>query len=116
MPIELKDLMANRVRTVLVQFGEAGSIEVRYSPDAVSRDVFTAVQDAVDRNDPFGVAVAGIVPLVKGWDLEEDGKPYPITTEAVGALGLPICQAIFAAIMADFNDEGTEKKGSGSGS
>jgi hypothetical protein len=116
MPIELKDLMANRVRTVLVEFGEAGSIEVKYSPDAVTKEVYTAVDTAVENKDPFGVALAGIVPLVKSWDLQESGKQYPITADKVAALGLPICQAIFAAIMADFNNEGDEKKGSGSGS
>ena len=81
---------------------------MRYSPDAMTPDVWGNLQTWVKANaeqdaDPFAVATYVIVPLVKGWDLTVDGEPYPVTVENVVGLGLPLVAAIAGALMTDFN-------------
>jgi len=121
MPFELSDLITKRVRTVAIPVTADETFAVRYSPDAMTPDVWSNLQGWVKANadqeaDPFAVATYVIVPLVKGWDLTSGGEPYPVTVENVVALGLPLVAAIAGAIMTDFNDARDTrdaKKGSG---
>jgi hypothetical protein len=51
--------------------------------------------------DPFESVVATMVRLVESWDLQgDDGRPVPITEEALDGVPVPvlrrICQEIFA--------------------
>lgn len=108
MPYELSDLIARRVRTVEIAVTETESLSVRYSPDAMTPEVWARLQGWVKASadkdaDPFEVAEYVIAPLLKSWDITVDGEPYPITPEHIAALGLPLVGALSAALMADFN-------------
>jgi len=108
MPFELSDLITKRVRTVAITVTADETFAVRYSPDAMTPDVWANLQGWVKANadqdaDPFAVATYVIVPLVKGWDLTVEGQPYPVTIENVVGLGLPLVAAIAGALMTDFN-------------
>ena len=103
MPFELSDLITKRVRTVAIPVTADETFAVRYSPDAMTPDVWANLQGWVKANadqdaDPFAVATYVIVPLVKGWDLTVEGQPYPVTIENVVGLGLPLVAAIAGAL------------------
>lgn len=116
MPVSLSDLVAKRAKTINVELGGDEPLVVTYSPDALTKDVYAGLQGAQDAKDPFLVAETVIVPLVRSWSLEDEGKPFPIDAEHVGMLGLPICQAITLALFEDINEASDTGKGSASGS
>lgn len=116
MPVQLSDLVAKRVRSLTVDLGKGDELAITYSPDALTKTVYAGLQAAQDAKDPFTVAETVIVPLVRSWDLEDKGKPYPIDAEHVGALGLAICQAITLALFTDINEPDATGKGSPNGS
>lgn len=109
MPYELSDLIAKRVRTVHVPIVDDETLAVRYSPDAMTPEVWARLQGWVKANaekdaDPFEVAEYVIEPLVSGWDITTDGEPYAVTRDNIVALGLPLVAAISGALMTDFNN------------
>jgi hypothetical protein len=121
-PVEFADLVARLYRPLTVELGEGAAIRLRWSPDALTPPIFAALSAAFDRTDgedrdPFGMAAAVICPLVKEWDLTEQGAPYPITPEALADLGIRIntriMRALYADLMATMSDEVAreEKKG-----
>jgi len=114
MPIQLADLVAKRVKTITVDLG-GDTLTLGYSPDALTKTMLAEVEAGTIEKDPFKVAEAVIVPMVKTWDLEDGKKPYPIDVEHVAALGLPICNAIMGALFADVNEPPDTKGGSGGG-
>lgn len=107
MPLDLSDLYAGRQRTLTIELGEndAGeplSLRLKWSPEKYTKDVHAAIQEANESKDAFLIAQAVIVPLVTWWDLTDKGKPYPITTANVEALGLFIETQMMLAISNDF--------------
>lgn len=107
MPLDLKDLYAGRQRRLTVDLGEnedgeALSLSFKWSPEKYTKQVHAALQEARETRDAFVIAEAVIVPLVTWWDLTDAGKPYPITTENVEALGLFIEMQMMFAIEGDF--------------
>jgi hypothetical protein len=107
MPLDLKDLYAGRQRRIDIDLGENEegeplSLSFKWSPEKYTKQVHAALQDARESRDAFLIAEAVIVPLVTWWDLTENGKPYPITTANVEALGLFIEMQMMFAIESDF--------------
>lgn len=107
MPLDLKDLYAGRQRRIDLALGENEdgeplSLAFKWSPEKYTKQVHAALNDARESRDAFLIAEAVIVPLVTWWDLTDAGKPYPITTENVEALGLFIEMQMMFAIEADF--------------
>ena len=114
-PIEFADLVAKRLRTVEIPVTADESITVKWSPDAMTPEVFAnlrSAQTAGAGSDPFQVAATVIVPLVREWSIQQGGTMYPIETEPVGKLGLALNMAISRALNNDFvaslNPEGLE--------
>ena len=115
--IELSDLILKRGRAVNVRLGPDFGIAVRWNPDALTPDVWAAMSAEQERaeavrkakaagesadENPFAGIDATLYPLLLGWSLTDKGQPYPLTPDTLKGLGLLICQAINAAIMADF--------------
>jgi hypothetical protein len=121
MPLDLKDLYAGRQRRITIELGEDESGEplslaFKWSPEHYTKQTHAALQDARETQDAFLIAEAVIVPLVTWWDLTEGGKPYPITTANVEALGLFIGMQMMLAIEADFEVPANLKGTSGASS
>lgn len=117
MPIELNDLILKRERTLIVPVTADGgeSIAVRWNPSRMTRERFARLQEWQkdnDRNDPFEAADELICPLVTGWDITVEGKPYPVTPEHVAGLGLDLVVRIASALNQDYALAADAKKDS----
>lgn len=110
MPVELNDLILKRTRELAID----GGLVIKWSPERYTREMHAKLTEwqRSDREDPFEIADAVIVPLMTEWNLTVDGKPHPITTENVTGLGLFLCRAISTAISGDMGAAGEVKKDS----
>ena len=89
MPIKLADL-TKRTKTVSVRFeGADDALSVTYRPRLLTPALQATFQEAAREGRHSEMLVDSMVALVTDWDLlGDDGKPIPLTSEAL--LGVPI--------------------------
>jgi hypothetical protein len=99
--IELKDLLARRVRTLEIAIGDdtGETFWVKYTPEALTKQLQADLAD-VDGPDSAAMLLAS---FIRAWSLTVDGEPYPITQENLQALGLPLLMSISTLVWEDFN-------------
>lgn len=97
MPLDLK-AYKSKTRTVTVPVGEE-SIVFSYFPA-----VFTPNrQKEMSRlkEDDADLMAKYLKPLLSDWDLTDEGKKVPITTEGIGSLSFELLNLIFQGIVDD---------------
>lgn len=128
MPVELKDLRLKLRRRIELDLGEEAALTVWWSPDKYD-DAFllgaserAAAEQAAEDGDEVAqqrychdLAEGMLVPLLAAWDLEDGGKPWPITADNVASLGIFVVAKLSGAINADATDYRAVKKPSGGG-
>jgi hypothetical protein len=118
MPISLNNLVKDK-RTFSIPF-EGGDINVTYNPQKMSAAHMQELQDRLDEDDPYSMAVL-FCGIVTDWDLigpmhEEGhnefiaaGKPIPVEPRYVAWIPGPVLQAIFTAIGEDASPKSPQK-------
>ena len=104
MPIRFKDLK-DKVRKVVVEWDD-DTLAVEYRPGASTVETAIALQEAIKDEDgsPTLAMVESFQEMVVSWDLlDEDDKPYPITTETLRKLPTYFLVEIMHAIAEDQN-------------
>lgn len=103
-PIDLSDLFAKRARQVEVAWGdgEDEAFVVAYSPDAYTMEVHARLQ-LMGEQDGLDATADLMATLISGWDITDNGAPYPITKDNLVRLGLPLLMAISEAVQMDFS-------------
>lgn len=98
MPVTLADYCQQaKTLTVTIPYSEE-PLTVTYAPTAIRPvDLATTTVQWED-------AARILARVIRSWDLlDADGKPYPITADAILALPVVLITAIFQAVMTDFN-------------
>lgn len=98
MPIRFADYQAVDTQTITFDFGDAGSLEIDFAPNKVSKDLTERAEAAYKAGDQYGM-IGCFLDVVTGWDMEDnDGKPWPVARENVAQLGLNTINAVMEAI------------------
>jgi hypothetical protein len=117
MPVELSELLGNE-RWIDVEVGQV-VFSVAYRPGATSlmrqADIQRQIREmsAQDMDEVTQAKQSGklFCEMVCGWDLEDGGKPLPLTPDVVaGRLPGSVFNAILAAISEDGRAQQEEKK------
>jgi hypothetical protein len=118
MPIKLSDLVAQQ-RWITVDISGV-DIKVAYAPNRITlrrAEELSRLVDRVGSDDSLSYAeemARMVCDLVSEWDIAgDDGKPYPITVEALKDFPSNILTKISAAISADIDVDAGEKKAPG---
>lgn len=115
MPISLSEFKSKRGKLETIDYGDGDSISFRWRPDRLDDDLFEALSEASESKNPMEANKRVICAVVTEWDVTDQGMPYPITPENVGALGIFIQMDIIKRINAGV-DESITKKGLSGGS
>lgn len=110
MPVELKDLKLARARKIDVD----GYFAIDWNPTNMTPSVYAALEawrESADR-DPFHLADVYLAPLITGWDIVDDGQPYPVNADNIKALGIDLVLRLGDLIDADYKLDRETKKGS----
>lgn len=79
-----------------------GEVRCTYRPAAIDDDwSATATALAKQEDNESTDSIALLLPLLASWDIEEDGKPYPISTDTLLAVGPIVRNAVMQAIQSD---------------
>lgn len=110
MPVELNDIITKRSRTIDCD----GLFRFDWNPTRMTPQVYAGLEawrEKTDRN-PFDLATVYLMPLMTGWDITVDGKPYPVTAEHITALGIDLVVRIGDLIDEDYKLARDAKKAS----
>ncbi len=88
----------HKEKTVAVEF-EGETIQVRFRPGLVTTNWQQAAAK-VKPEDPDEL-YSLLCEVVSGWDLTEEGKPFPVSVESLRRLPLRLVYDITAAIIDD---------------
>jgi hypothetical protein len=90
-----------------VKKGEDASLNITADRNAIT----PALQRAINEDETnLDLLVEAILATVKKWDLiGENGKPVPLTTEAVSEIGVFFLLAVFSKIADAFEEEAEEE-------
>lgn len=98
---------ARNSATVRVPFGDL-TVTVRYSPDRLKPADEDAVREAQRDQYASGVLISFLCAVVEEWDLmDDDGRPIPLTPEALQHVPLTIMDRIAGAIFQDMRPHPT---------
>ena len=92
-----------KTREVTIPFGE-DALRVRYRSEALTPRLFIMLDVADEENvgEQTRLAVEVLTRVIAEWDLTyDDGKPYPVTTEALMELPLDFLTTVLQAITED---------------
>lgn len=96
MPLDLASLLRREAEVAVPYAGDV--IRVVYRPEMVTaayrREVTAAGED-------WGLLFAALERVVIGWDLTEDGRPFPPTAANLERLGFGLIAAVLGAIGED---------------
>ena len=87
------------------------TLTAHYNPAAFTPKLQAEVKGATDE---ASVLVTMLHRLLTGWDLEDNGQPYPITTEALMELPVPFLAQVLQAITEDLAPNPTKPATTGS--
>lgn len=97
--IRVQDKMAE-TRTITVKWGD-DEADVAYYPNAVTPNVLDKADEAAGRDD-MSVMGALLEPILAWWDvLDDKGKRWPTTADAIGDLPMRWLTAVNRAIQED---------------
>ena len=117
MPVKLGDL-TKQTKTTTVQFeGVEDPLTVTYRPRHLTPARQAAFREAAEAGRHTEALVEGIVGLVAAWDLlGEDGRPVPLTAEALADVPLEVLGLVIEAIGQDVAPSPLPDNGSAAGS
>ena len=128
MPIDLTTFKKKLERDLDVPINETETLRIRWSPSNLDETVWNQMMksstEAAEAKkagrpadiNPFDLARNVVAPLMVDWELEDEGKPFPITPENIAGFGLEFVMATANAIQEDFKIGKAVKKASGDGS
>lgn len=96
----------SRIRNLTVErsfefYGE--TITLKIAPARLPSDLAVAMSDsAMD----WETVKQSIVKAIVEWNLTEDGRPYPVTVDALGSLPPALVRAIIETVATTIADEG----------
>jgi|SRR5215217_1744605 len=98
MPFSIKKVKEETRAATFEVGGQTGSIT--FYPKRFTKSLLNTATAAGDNIDQL---IAILVPLIADWDVvDDDGKPYPITSEALSEFPLEVLKVIQQAIFAEY--------------
>lgn len=100
----------SEVKTVTLPVGD-GTLELGYRPSAITPELVDRMNGS---SSAPGEAIAqSVCDLVDSWDLTDDeGKPYPLTAEAVRKLPISFLASITKAVTEDITPNAQRRNNS----
>jgi hypothetical protein len=107
MPIQLKDVLGNK-RTITATWRDGEEFSITYDQGAYTPTLQSEMVAKAEAGEIDNAETALVLVLVKEWDLiGEDGKPVPITQEAVEKVPMVILNFVLGEIAGDISGNPT---------
>ena len=98
MPVKRKALAEREVRSVRIDFGDAGDLNVEFFPGKLTFALQKRINQAAQADD-YETLLESFLVIFAGWDLlDEDGEPEPLTMAVFEDLGLDVLAEVMGAV------------------
>ena len=103
MPVKRRAIAERESRTVRLDFGDAGDLNVAYFPGKLTYGLMKRINNAAHDND-YDTMLEGFLAIFDSWDLLDDnGNPEPLTMAVFEDLGVDVLTGIMSAIQEQEN-------------
>jgi hypothetical protein len=95
--MELKTLLAGRPRDAKVEW-EGEVVGITFDPTKYTPELEAKLMARADEPNGTQAIIPFIQQLVVGWDITENGVPFPMTDDAVASLPLGFLVAVIRSV------------------
>lgn len=97
MPIKTSTLAALDTKTMRIDFGDAGDLNIEYRPNGITLDLLAKLRNAEDEETVVGLFFS----VITSWDLQgDDGKTLPVDRSSYGFFSVPLIRTIIERMQA----------------